>query len=283
MTLPRFTMSETVPRQATPETFTIIEKLFERLYRRVDQLSRETNDVLAGGVVVGPTGGVDDGSIVLFDGTSGALLKQAAGTGVVHATGGIYSVGAVDLASEVSGDLAVSHLAGGAGASAATFWRGDGTWASSGSLHNLLSDTHPDTVPGETPDIGALVQGKAFLAGLAEGFWADGLPFASGAGPNSNVGVSFWSDGLPAGEMGTISDVRWGKLDPPTVFGSTFRGGPTGLFWDDGQTLIDFLDRLSQGIVVPLAGTKTYYVSDSSGGAVNRKLTLKYGVLTAET
>lgn len=32
-----------------------------------------------------------------------------------------------------------------------------------------------------------------------------------------------------------------------------------------------------------LAGTKVYYVSDSSGGAVTRKLTFTNGVLTAET
>jgi hypothetical protein len=33
----------------------------------------------------------------------------------------------------------------------------------------------------------------------------------------------------------------------------------------------------------PLAGTKVYYVSDSSGGAVTRKLTFTDGILTAET
>lgn len=33
----------------------------------------------------------------------------------------------------------------------------------------------------------------------------------------------------------------------------------------------------------PLAGTKIYYVSDTSGGAVNRKLTFTDGILTAET
>lgn len=33
----------------------------------------------------------------------------------------------------------------------------------------------------------------------------------------------------------------------------------------------------------PLAGTKVYYVSDTSGGAVNRKLTFVNGILTAET
>lgn len=35
--------------------------------------------------------------------------------------------------------------------------------------------------------------------------------------------------------------------------------------------------------VTPLAGTKIYYVADSSGGAVNRKLTFLNGILTAET
>lgn len=34
--------------------------------------------------------------------------------------------------------------------------------------------------------------------------------------------------------------------------------------------------------IVPLAGTKIYYVSDTSGGAVTRKLTFTDGVLTAE-
>ena len=34
---------------------------------------------------------------------------------------------------------------------------------------------------------------------------------------------------------------------------------------------------------VPLAGTKVYYVADSSGGAVTRKLTFVGGILTAET
>jgi hypothetical protein len=34
--------------------------------------------------------------------------------------------------------------------------------------------------------------------------------------------------------------------------------------------------------ITPLAGTKTYYVSDSSGGAVTRKLTFFNGILISE-
>jgi hypothetical protein len=35
--------------------------------------------------------------------------------------------------------------------------------------------------------------------------------------------------------------------------------------------------------ITPLSGTKVYYVSDTSGGAVTRKLTFTDGVLTSET
>lgn len=35
--------------------------------------------------------------------------------------------------------------------------------------------------------------------------------------------------------------------------------------------------------VVPLSGSKVYYVSDTSGGPVTRKLTFTSGVLTSET
>ncbi len=68
------------------------------------------------GDVVGAAASVAS-EIVLFDGTSGKLIKRATGTGVVHATAGVYSVGNVALASEVSGDLPFANLAQIAGVS----------------------------------------------------------------------------------------------------------------------------------------------------------------------
>lgn len=55
-------------------------------------------------------------------GTSGYHLKTlGAGAAPIWAL--------IDLANSVSGNLPVSHLNGGSGASAGTFWRGDGSWA----------------------------------------------------------------------------------------------------------------------------------------------------------
>lgn len=57
-------------------------------------------------------------------------LAAVAFSKVLHSDGGGLVYGDdVDLASEVTGDLSTSHLDGGSGASASTFWRGDGSWA----------------------------------------------------------------------------------------------------------------------------------------------------------
>lgn len=70
-----------------------------------------------------------DSEVVIFSGTGGKTGKRATGTGVAHLTSGVLSASNVNLASEVTGDLAVSHLNNGTAADNTTFWRGDGTWA----------------------------------------------------------------------------------------------------------------------------------------------------------
>lgn len=75
------------------------------------------NLVLSSSDVTGPASAVDS-QIALFNGTTGKVIKTAAGTGVVHAASGVYSASSVSLTADVSGILPV--LNGGTGVTTST-------------------------------------------------------------------------------------------------------------------------------------------------------------------
>lgn len=92
--------------------------------------------------VVGPGSAVDS-DVALFDGTTGALIKDSGKTlpaGFIVGTSdlqvltnkgisGLDNTIVIRLNADVAGNLPVGNLNAGVGAGPTTYWRGDGTWA----------------------------------------------------------------------------------------------------------------------------------------------------------
>lgn len=95
--------------------------------------------------------------------------------------------------------------------------------------------------------------------------------------PNFVYGVSGWrlnSNGI----IDAVGVNIAGSITPTGVLtvvqGGTGAATLTGILKGNGTSAVT--------TITPLAGTKVYYVADSSGGAVTRKLTFTNGILTSE-
>ena len=195
---------------------------------------------------------VTTGAIMIGDATPDWGVLAIGGVGdVLRTTDGTNPTwGKVDLTSNIQGDLPVTHLNGGSGASIGTFFRGDGVWASpaeGGDVTGPPGATDSAVASYDSPSGTLLKDSSSFII-------SDAGAVTTGTWTGTAIANAYIGTGIDAAKLadGSVSDTEFkyinsltsnaqtqldGKQDTITTL-AVDKGGTGQTPYTDGQLLI---------------------------------------------
>lgn len=185
---------------------TYVKTTFDAQGRETSGLTTLGNADLANSSLTynGLTVSLGGSGTLLLAGPGSHFANQGVVNTVLHGNGGgVLSFSAVDLNSDVTGNLDKSHLDSGTSASSSTFWRGDNKWATPVGFGGTDITNVVFTTDGSTNQAGHGAQGKtvggAGTENLAVGFNAVAWQTTEQRGTAIGNGSQGWDYGCALG------------------------------------------------------------------------------------